>query len=337
MLTKRDQVYGVLDSVLLFVLPVNTYTLRHMVTLYYNHSRSKALKKLETPKDGAWVVAIQPSDTELEQLAVKYKLDVDLLRDGLDVYEVPRVERDGKATYIYLRYSSAVDQSETTVPILLVHTEDVLITLSAVPFNRLENFFSQKVIFYTTQRTKLLLLLIDEVIASYKSDQIRIAKKIRTLRAGLNKENLGNKDFLSMIDMEEDLNDFLAALTPISAMLRMLVSGKYLKLYEDDRDIIDDIQLNIAEQLEIAKGNLKTVVNIREAYATIMANSLNKVFKLMTSITILMSIFTMVTGIYSMNIALPAAENPDAFWLIIAVTGGLICIVAFMFKRKNWF
>ena len=308
-----------------------------MVTHYYNHSRSKTLNKIDKPKDGSWVVAIHPSEDELQELVAQYHLDADLLRDGLDVNEVPRVERDGKATYIYLRYSSAVDQSETTVPILLVHTDDVLITLSAVPFAGLDAYTNQKVQFYTTQRTKLLLLLVSEVISSYQSDQIRIAKKIRGLRSGLNKENLANKDFLTMIDMEEDLNDFLAALTPMSAMLRVLVGGKYLKLYEDDRDLIDDIQLNIAEQLEMAKGNLKTVVNIREAYATIMANSLNRVFKLMTSITILMSIFTMVTGIYSMNIALPGGHNPEVFWIIIAVTGALISVVALMFKRKNWF
>lgn len=308
-----------------------------MLTQYYNHSRSKTLKKLDAPKEGMWVLAVSPTDKELAELAVTYKLDIDLLQDGLDVNEVPRVEREDKATYIYLRYSSAADQSSTTVPILLIHTDEVLITLTAVPFVGLDKFINQSISFFTTQRTKLLLLLIGEVISSYQNDQVRIAKRIRKIRSSLNKENLGNKDFLSMIDMEEDLNDFLAALSPMSAMLRVLVSGKFLKLYEDDRDLIDDIQLDIVEQLEMAKANLKTVVNIREAYATIMANSLNRVFKLMTSITILMSIFTMVTGIYSMNIALPGAKNPEVFWFIVAITAAVITAVAVMFKRKNWF
>lgn len=308
-----------------------------MLTQYYNHSRSKALKKIDAPKEGSWVVVSAPTDAELKKLSKNYNLDLELLQDALDMNEVPRVEREGRATYIYLRYSSAADQSETTVPILFIHTEDVLITLSAVPFVGIDLFLSQKITFLTTQKTKLLLLLISEVIASYQNDQVRIAKRIRRIRTGLNKEDLHNKDFLAMIDMEEDLNDFLAALTPMSAMLRVLVSGKFLKLFEDDRDLIDDIQLDIAEQLEMAKANLKTVINIREAYATIMANSLNKVFKLMTSITILMSIFTMVTGIYSMNIALPGARQPEVFWFIIAITGVLISIVAIMFKRKRWF
>jgi magnesium transporter len=308
-----------------------------MIKQYYNHSRSKTLKILDSPKEGSWVVAVAPSDKELAKLVKTYSLDADLLQDGLDQNEVPRVEREGKATYIYLRYSAAADQAGTTVPILFVHTDEALITLSAVPFTGLEPFLQQKIAFFTTQRTKLLLLLISEVIMSYQSDQVRIAKRIRKIRTSLNKENLGNKDFLSMIDMEEDLNDFLAALTPMSAMLRVLVSGKFLRLFDDDKDLIDDIQLDIAEQLELAKSNLKTVINIREAYATIMANSLNRVFKLMTSITILMSIFTMVTGIYSMNIALPGAQDKEVFWFIVAITGFIITIVAVMFKRKNWF
>lgn len=308
-----------------------------MIQQYYNHSRSKTLKILDVPKEGSWLVAVAPSDKDLAKLAKTYQLDIDLLQDGLDQNEVPRVEREGKATYIYLRYSAAADQTGTTVPILLIHTEEVLITLSAVPFAGLEVFTNQKFPFFTTQRTKLMLLIIGETIASYQADQVRIAKRIRKIRSSLNKENLGNKDFLSMIDMEEDLNDFLAALSPMSAMLRVLVSGKFLRLYDDDKDLIEDIQLDIAEQLELAKSNLKTVINIREAYATIMANSLNRVFKLMTSITILMSIFTMVTGIYSMNIALPGARNPEVFWFIVAITGLVISVVAIMFKRKNWF
>jgi magnesium transporter len=56
----------------------------------------------------------------------------------------------------------------------------------------------------------------------------------------------------------------------------------------------------------------------------------------MTSITILMSIFTIITGIYSMNISLPLAHNPNVFWVILISAATLIIIVGALFKKKKW-
>jgi Mg2+ and Co2+ transporter CorA len=38
-----------------------------------------------------------------------------------------------------------------------------------------------------------------------------------------------------------------------------------------------------------------------------------------------------------MNIALPAAHNPNAFWIIFGITTSLIAVVTAMFKKNKWF
>jgi Mg2+ and Co2+ transporter CorA len=50
-----------------------------------------------------------------------------------------------------------------------------------------------------------------------------------------------------------------------------------------------------------------------------------------------MGIFTLITGVYSMNIALPAAHNPNAFWIILGTTTFFISIAAMFFKKNRWF
>jgi magnesium transporter len=137
--------------------------------------------------------------------------------------------------------------------------------------------------------------------------------------------------------MEEDLNDFLSTLEPVSTQLSYILTGKFIKLFEDDKDLMEDVLLGNKELISLAESQLKTIRNIREAYSTITANNLNKVFKLMTSITILMGIFTLITGIYSMNIALPEAHNQNAFWIILGITGFFIGFVAYLFKKNRWF
>ena len=182
-----------------------------------------------------------------------------------------------------------------------------------------------------------MLQILNQINAGYKSRINSVAKRMWSVRSQLNKAHIDNKDFIHFIDMEEDLNDFLSALEPMNTQLNYLLTGKYIKLYEDDKDLIEDVELGSHELISLANSQLKTIRNIREAYSTITANNLNKVFKLMTSITILMGIFTLITGIYSMNIALPAAHNPNAFWIIIGITTTLITVVSLMFKKKRWF
>jgi magnesium transporter len=61
----------------------------------------------------------------------------------------------------------------------------------------------------------------------------------------------------------------------------------------------------------------------------------NNVMKFLTSVTILITIPTLVSSIYGMNVTLPFAENPYAFYLVIAIAIIVSIIpVYFLYKRK---
>jgi magnesium transporter len=189
----------------------------------------------------------------------------------------------------------------------------------------------------TSKRAQLILEILQIINSGYKRRIYNAGRRILQTRSLLDKEQISNKDFINFIDIEEDLNDFLLVLEPTAAVLNSLLNGRFMRLYEEDRDLIEDLSLGNQELTQLAQSRLSTLRNIREAYSTIMANSLNRVFKLMTSITILMGIFTLITGVYSMNIALPAAHNPNAFWIILSITAAAIGIVTAYFKKNRWF
>jgi magnesium transporter len=189
----------------------------------------------------------------------------------------------------------------------------------------------------TSKRAQLVLQLLSEINGGYKRRINQAGRRIWEIRAQLNKDQIDNKDFISFIDIEEDLNDFLLVLEPMDSLLNTLLNGRFMRLYEEDRDLIEDLSLGTQELTQLAESRLGTLRNIREAYSTITANNLNKIFKLMTSITILMSIFSTITGIYSMNVYVPYQNRRAAAWVIIGVTLGLIGIAAYFFKRKKWF
>jgi magnesium transporter len=112
------------------------------------------------------------------------------------------------------------------------------------------------------------------------------------------------------------LNEYLTSLQSQAVVFRNLLSGKFLPLYEDDEDLIEDLSLGTTELIDLIKSRLKTISNIRDAYSTIMANNLNRIFKHLTSIGIFMVIPTVTASLYGMNLALPVATHPNAFWYI---------------------
>jgi magnesium transporter len=277
-----------------------------------------------------------PSEKELRTLEEAPGLDIDLLQDGLDPNEAPRIDTWAGRTYIFTRFVLSESEKQTTSPVLLVFGLDMVYVITRIPFAALQALLKKEDV-TTSKRAQMLLQILNEINMGYKRRINSVAKRMWAVRSQLNKAQIDNQDFIKFIDMEEDLNDFLSALEPMNTQLNHLLTGKFIKLYEDDKDLMEDLELGSHELIALASSQLKTIKNVREAYSTITANNLNKVFKLMTSITILMGIFTLITGIYSMNIALPAGHNPNAFWIIFGVTTSLILFVSYLFKKNKWF
>lgn len=305
-----------------------------MISVYFSTPKKPRLQTLAKPKTGSWVNVEAPDWEELDGLAKDLKLDKDLLTDGIDPNESPRMERYEGVTYIYTRYSLPEGEKQTTSPLLIVLSKDYVVTVSRRPFVSLSHILKRKI--STNRRSQLVLELLSEINNGYKHRINNVSRRIWEIRGQLDKAHIDNKDFIAFIDIEEDLSDFLLALEPMNTTLNTLLASKYFHTDEDDRDSVEDLELSTEELIGLANSRLRTIQNIREAYSTMTANNLNKVFKLMTSITILMSIFTIITGIYSMNIALPLAHQSYVFWAILGFSSLLIGSLALVFRRKKW-
>jgi magnesium transporter len=143
-------------------------------------------------------------------------------------------------------------------------------------------------------------------------------------------------EIIQFLEMEEDLNEFLSALQPQALVLAKLETGRYMKLYEDDKDLIEDIKLSTAELIELSKTRVKTAINIRQAYDAIATNNLNKIFKRLTSIAIFLAVPTIVSGIFGMNIDLPFQHAHYAFIYVLALIILLVLLMVRYFQRRNW-
>lgn len=307
-----------------------------MIEILHSTSRSPLPTKVVNAKSGSWVHAVEPSQQELEELAQAYNLELDLLKDAIDLYETPRIEQEGKTTYIFARYCFPQGQAIATEPILIIYTEEQLITVQRTVSLVLDRLISGKEPVATTQRTKTFLQILGAINYSYDRNIHKINKHILSIRSKLSKSEIKNEYFIEFIDIEENLNEYLTALQPQAVMLRNLLGGRFLPLYEEDKDLIEDLSLGTNELIELIKSRVKTISNIREAYSTIMANNLNRIFKLLTSIGIFVAVPTIVASLYGMNVTLPNADSAYAFWEVLGVAAVATFALVFVFKKLRW-
>lgn len=307
-----------------------------MIEYYYSNLKSPDIKKISASRKSSWTHVVQPTEAEIDSLVRDYGLEDDLLRDALDMYESPRVEQSGEAIYVFTRYPNPGGKQIATEPLLLIYLPSQLISIMRQPHAIMDNLLNGQEQVITTQPTKTFLQILSETNKSYEQYVLATTKRILSFRTRLSRIEVDNRLFIDFVDIEEDLNEFLAALEPRRLVFRSLESGKYLPLFEEDKDFVEDLRLSTDELIEIISSKLKTISNTREAYATILANNLNKTFRRLTSISIFVTIPAVVAALYGMNLRLPLANNPSAFWYILAIVMVLTGLMIWTFRKLRW-
>ena len=309
-----------------------------MIQYFHKNIRSKHLTILDSYQAGAWVCVEHPTQEDINFLVNKFNLDSGHMGDILDEDEMPRLEKEEGVTYIFVRYAYTNDDLElTTAPLLFVIGKDFLITVALHNLPRLQRFTSGKVAFSTTQRTKLMLQIMSQIVNQYEVFINNISRQIKVIRSRLRTHKVGNQDFIDFVLIEDELNEFLSALLPTTAILRRLMLGRNITLYDEDEDIVEDLLLNNEQSIEGCRSNVKSIVNIREAYSTIARNNLNQTMKILTAATVLIALPNVFFGMYGMNVALPFMQEPWAFAFIVAVTVVAVLFVIMLARMKRVF
>jgi magnesium transporter len=306
-----------------------------MIRYYYKNLRTKKVDSLEAYKPGSWVYVEAPTTEEVEALVKKFKLDAGHIEDALDPDEMPRLEKEGELNYIFIRYAFTNEKGELdTAPLLFVVGPDILITIAPGELPRLQSFVSGKLSFATTQRTRLVLQILDQIADQYETFINKLGRQINAIRTRLKGHEISNQDFIDFVTIEDELNEFLAAMEPTTVILRRLLGGRHIPLYEQDQDLVEDLLLNNEQSIESCRAHVKSITSIREAYSTIASNNLNSTMKLLTGATVLITLPNVIFGMYGMNIGLPFQDELWAYPFVVGVSI-VICLLVYLVARRN--
>ncbi len=311
------------------------YNALDMISYYTKRTPDSELETLPAARAGVWTHVVSPTDEELEGLVQEYSLEESIVEDIKDFFEVPRFEQEGSVSYFFTRYPCDVaDLDIDTAPILIVLGETFLITIARqdVPF--LNVFLQGKRSFQTTQKTELFLDVLSELLAAYEKKLTRIRKHVYRDMGRV--RSMRGKDLQRLVFSEQELNETLSALVPTQAWIQHLTKGNYIQMFSDDRELLGDLLIDTAQIIDSTQSILKTIQNIRTASEAMLTQSLNHTIRTLTAVTIVLTVPTLVASLFGMNVPLPLAEVPHAFWIVVGLILAIVGTTVYYFNKNRW-
>ncbi|MFD1483907.1 magnesium transporter CorA family protein [Lacticaseibacillus baoqingensis] len=296
-----------------------------------------------TTTAGQWLRVCAPDKDELEALANHYQLPFDYWHAGLDPHEDPRVvgvhPEAQHPTLVVVRVPFAThnaqgDQVFETKPLALILVKDQLITVAAQPLAVVDAFIAKKRA--VDDAEDLALALIQAVLDEFVANTDQMDAQTRDMETRL-ATAARNTLLYEIIALERSLVYFDSALTMTQAVVKKLAASA--------RVFTTDAHLYRLHAVNVECGQALTVVNCSRALldqyntavSAIVGNNLNLIMKVLTSVSIIMTIPAIVSGIWGMNTWLPFRTGMTGFFFLLGLIGVLCGSCAWLLKKKGYF
>ncbi len=304
-----------------------------MIQIYRSTHYRPEIKLRDDLQPGSWIRSERPNEDEKARL-ISLGVDEDILADALDPHEVPRVELEDGWVYFITRLPDTDDGfNDFTTPILFALGGKHMITVSRDSLGRLWQPFIDSTKAPTTQKPRMFMLMLDSIARQYQTRVASINRQMRATTSDLT--NLRSRDIMTITEYERKLNDYLDALLPTNTALEKILGGKILPLYEDDRDIIEDLSIDFEQLIARCKSLLRSITNVRDSYRAVMDTRLNETIRLLTVITLTFTVPTMFAGLFGMNVDIPGEHAPFTFWIVVALSVAVAAPLGIYFLRKR--
>ena len=310
-----------------------------MLNIYRTDER--VLNKLTDFRDGVWVQMVDPTSNELSRVAEQYEIELDDLATAMDDEESSRISLEDGYTLILVDIPSPEVRHEkkmyTTIPLGIILKQNAIITVCRENTPVVDYFILNKMKdFSTKKKMRFIYQILLRSATMYQAYLRGIDKKRIEIeeRAG---ENTKDGDIIELHELESTLVYFATSLRSNSIVLERLRRYKRIEQYPEDMELLEDAMVEFQQAIEMTTIYRDIIDGTRELLASVMDNRLNTVMKYLTSITLVTTIPTIISGIYGMNLDerwVPLAKVPFAVEIVCGIIV-IICVITLWILHKK--
>ena len=290
---------------------------------------------------GCWIAMTAPSADELQTVASECSIQLEDLRAALDDEERSRIQVEDDYTLIVVDIPVIEERNGKdwygTIPLGIAVTDSQIITICLEDTPVLNNFMDGRVReFYTYKKTRFILQILYRNATLFLNYLRNIDKRSELLEKKL-REDQKNKELLELQELEKSLVYFTTSLKGNELVLEKLFRIDKIKKYPEDEDLLEDVIVENKQAIEMTMIYRDIINGTRELVSSVINNRLNNVMKYLTSITLVMAIPTIISGLYGMNVSgkwMPLSDTPYGFG-IICIGTLVICILILLILRKK--
>lgn len=298
------------------------------------------LHKLDAPEEGAWIHLVNPTSKEINQVSDYFELEVNDVAAALDEEESSRISLEDGYTLILVDIPTTEVRHEkkmyTTIPLGIILKHDLIITICREDTPILQYFITNRVReFSTKKKMRFIYQILFRSAALYQSNLYTIDRKRTEIEERVEGDTQ-NVDLIELHELESTLVYFATSLRANNIVLERLKRYKRLEQYSEDMELLEDVTVEYQQAIEMTNIYRDIIDGTRELLSSVIDNRLNNVMKYLTSITLVMAIPTIISGIYGMNVSgkwMPFSSTPYGFG-IICILILIICLIAIMILRK---
>ncbi len=311
-----------------------------MMKMYMTDNR--VIHEVEGVQAGVWIMMTNPTMEESQEIAEQFEIDIADVRAALDEEESSRIEIEDGYSLILVDIPTAEIRHEsknyTTIPLGILLTTDCIITVCTEETPILQHFIERRVReFSTKKKMRFVYQILFRTAAMYQSS-LRIIDKQRTeIEEDIN-DTTEDLDLVQLHELESTLVYFATSLRANSVVLERLSRYKRLEQYPEDTELLDDVIIENQQAIEMTSIYRDIINGTRELLSSVINNRLNNVMKYLTSITVVMAIPTIISGIYGMNVDgrwMPLSTTPHGFGIICLIIVGVCIATLFVLWKKK--
>ena len=311
-----------------------------MMKIY--RTQDKQLTRVDDMSEGAWICLTSPTDEEVRRVAATLDIEPTDIVAATDPEESARISLEDGYTVIIVDIPIKVDGASegvyTTIPLGILLTQELIVTVCSADTAVVGDFAACRVKgFSTRKKMRFVYQLLYRAATMYQQELRLIDRRRQAIEKNLAGE-LKDSDLMELHALESTLVYFATSLRANATVLDRLTRYKRLEQYPDDRELLDDVIVEIRQAIEMTSIYRDDIKGTRELFSSILDNRLNNAMKYLTSITLLMAVPTVISGLYGMNVqsdGMPFANTTAGFTIVLALTLALCVFAAWVLHKKH--
>lgn len=224
-----------------------------MMKIY--RTQDKQLTRVDEIGEGCWVCLNSPDENEARLVASTLDIEPADLMAATDPEESARISLEDGYTLIIVDIPIKVPDSGegiyTTIPLGIILTQELIVTVCSVDTPVIGDFTACRVKgFSTRKKIRFVYQLLYRAASMYQQELRLIDRRRQAIEKNLSGD-LKDSDLMELHGLESTLVYFATSLRANATVLDRLTRYKRLEQYPDDRELLDDVIVEIRQAIEM--------------------------------------------------------------------------------------